>query len=124
MKFIIPQGKDFYCEFVVKEPGVSTPMDLVGATGTFDLFTLDATPCKVISDAPITVTDGQNGTVAISLTSTQTADLEGRRGFAEDGYPPIATYKGSLTIQADNPIYVEIPQVYVSESGAACPVEA
>ncbi len=122
MKFEIPKGKPFYCEFAIKEPGSSVPMDLTGATGTFTLITIGTDACIAIPATPMTVTDPTNGKMAVSLTSEQTDDLVSRRAFAEDGYPSIATYRAGLDITASEPIYVDIPKVYVLDDGAGCVV--
>lgn len=118
MRFVIPKGVAFYCEFEVKEPGSSTPMDLTGATGTFTLSTIGPNVSLVLSDVPLVVQDADNGVISVSLTADQTEDLVSRRGFAEDGYPIVPTYKAQLDIQAEDPISVSIPQVYINDSGA------
>lgn len=122
MKFIIPKGKEFYCEFTVKEPGAGVPMDLTDATGTFTLSTLDIEPCVAVGPVDLTFPDPINGLAAVTLIATQTEDLISQRGFAEDGYPPMATYRAALDIETENPIYVEIPWIYVSDGGSTCPV--
>ena len=118
MRFVIPKGVEFYCEFDVKEPGSSTPMDLTGATGTFSLSTIGLDPNPTLTAVPLVVTDPDNGIVSVSLTAEQTSELVTRIGFAEDGYDIIPTYKAQLDIQAENPISVTIPKVYVNDSGA------
>lgn len=121
MQFIIPRGQDFYCEFTIKEPGSGTPMDLTGATGTFSLSDIGVNACMVLEPVALSFPDAINGIAAVNLTSAQTEPLIGRRGFAEDGYPMIPTYRASLDIQTiDNPVYVEIPQVYISDDGTSC----
>ena len=122
MRFVIPRGKSFYCEFTVKEPGASIPMDLTGSTGTFDMSTIGPNSCLVLEAIPLGIVDAENGIVSLSLTPEQTADLTSRRGFAEDGYPIVPTYKGSLHIVGTEEIYVEIPKIYISDSGTQCPV--
>ncbi len=122
MKFEIPKGKSFYCEFVIKEPGSGTPMDVTDATGTFTLSSIGHNPCVAIAPVDMAVIDGVNGIMSVSLTSAQTADLISRRGFAEDGYPTIPTYRASLDIIASEPISVDIPKVYITDDGSeACP---
>ena len=116
MRFTIPEGKDFYCEFVIKEPGSGTPMDVTDATGVFVLSTIGHNPNKVI-DQSMAVVDGENGLMSVSLTSEQTTGLNGRVGFPEDGYLPVATYKAELNILANEPITVSIPKVYVTNQG-------
>ena len=118
MKFVIPKGVDFYCEFQIKEPGSSTPMDLTDAVGTFILSTVGPNVELTLGPIAITIEDPDNGLISLSLTGAQTQDLISRRGFAEDGYPLIFTYKGQLDIQAENPISVCIPKVYINDSGA------
>lgn len=131
MRFVIPKGEEFYCEFTIKEPGASIPMDLTGAAGTFKISTIGPNPCLILSDVPIVVVDPLNGLISITLTSEQTTLLDGRAGFAEDGYPIVPTYKGALDIIAqtqevvdgpviDVPVYVEIPQIYISNFGESC----
>ena len=120
MNFTIQEGSDFYCEFTVKEPGASVPMNISGATGTFTLSTIGHDNCIAIT-APLNVVDGQNGVIAVSLTADQTKGLISRVGFPEDGYMPIPTYKAKLDIQADNPISVLIPKVFIAAGGEACP---
>ena len=121
MRFVIPKGQVFYCEFTVKEPGESTPMDLTGATGTFTLITIGENPCIAVEATSIAVVDATNGIISISLTAEQTADLVGRKGFAEDGYPLIPTYRGSLEIHTTEEIFVDIPKVYIIDDGSSCP---
>lgn len=120
-KYIIPKGREFYCEFVIKEPGASTPMDLTGATGTFTLTTASKSPCKVL-ERQLDVKDGLNGIMSLTLSADDTKLLNGRTGFAEDGYPLIPTYAGSLYIETEeHPIDVLIERIYVLEEGEACP---
>ncbi len=120
MNFTIPKGQEFYCMFVIKEPGSGTPMDITGATGLFNLSTIGFGCEAEIVDAPMVVEDAINGEISVTLTSTQTASLLSRIGFAEDGYPPIATYKGRIDITGTtNPISVDIPKVFISNMGCA-----
>jgi len=119
MKYIIPRGKDFYCEFVIKEPGATTPMDVTGMTGTFTLSEIGVNPCTVLT-AQIAVKDGINGIVSINLSATETNLLTGRKGFAEDGYALIPTYSGSLSLMKGHPIDIVIPKIYVLDDGASC----
>lgn len=116
MRFTIHEGKDFYCEFVIKEPGASVPMDVTGATGTFVLSTIGHNPKEVISK-DMSVVDGINGIMSVSLDATETDGLMSRVAFPEDGYPPIPTYKAELNIHATEPISVFIPKVYVINQG-------
>ena len=120
MNFTIAEGADFYCEFTIKEPGASIPMDVAGATGTFILSTIGIDTCVVITQ-PMTVVDGPNGLMSVSLTAEQTTGLESRVGFPEDGYLPVATYKALLDITATEPINVLIPKVYITSGGETCP---
>ncbi len=120
MNFTIPKGQEFYCMFVIKEPGSGTPMNLIGATGLFNLSTIGFGCEAEIVDAAMAVEDAVNGEISITLTSTQTADLLSRIGFAEDGYPPVATYKGRIDITGTtNPISVDIPKVFISDMSCA-----
>lgn len=123
MQYTIPRGQEFYCEFVIKEPGSGTPMDMTGGSGVFNLSEIGVNPCLVLADVPMVVEDGINGVISVTLTAEQTAPLIGRRGFAEDGYPIIPTYRATLDmINAEAlPINVEIPQVYISDGGETCP---
>jgi len=123
MRFIISKGQPFYCEFVVKEPGSNTPMNLTGATGTFTLSTIGVNPCIVINALPLTFPNPTNGVAAVSLTAIQTATLTSMIGFSEDGYPLMPTYRGSLNINSTHPIYVELPKVYINDSGTSCPAQ-
>ena len=123
MKYIIPKGKDFYCEFTIKEPGASVPMDVTGMTGTFTLSEIGVNPCSVITTS-IYVVDAQNGVIAVSLSAEDTNTLHGRKGLPEDGYMLIPTYSASLDLFKDNPINVVIPKVYVLDSGEVCPVQS
>ena len=131
MKYVIPSGRPFYCEFQIKEPGESMPMDVTGASGTFTLSEIGHNPCLVLS-APIEVVDNQNGVVSISLTALQTMNLEGRRGLPEDGYLLMPTYAGALDMMIpdpdpvglpDVPVNVFIPKVYIQEVGEVCPAK-
>ncbi len=119
MKYIIPKGKDFYCEFTIKEPGAGVPMDVEGMTGTFTLSEIGIDPCVVLV-TDIFVVDAENGLIAINLTANETNSLETRIGFAEDGYPIMATYSASLDLLLDQPINVIIPKVYILDSGENC----
>ena len=119
MKYIIPKGKDFYCEFIIKEPGAGVPMDVGGMTGTFTLSEIGIAPCVVLI-TNIFVVDAENGLIAINLSAEETSLLESRSGFAEDCYPLIATYSASLDLLLDQPINVLIPKVYVLDSGENC----
>ncbi len=119
MKYIIPRGKPFYCEFKIKEPGASVPMDVTGMTGSFTLSEIGISPCSVLTTS-IAVQDGPNGTISISLTAEETSSLLGRKGFAEDGYALVATYSGSLDLMLDDPINVIIPKIYILDDGSAC----
>jgi len=121
MRYIIPKGKPFYCEFVIKEPGVSMPMDVTGLTGTFTLSKIGIDPCTHLA-TPVSVVDGRNGIISITLTAQETSGLDGRKGFAEDGYTLIPTYSGSLALFKDKPINVLIPKIYVIDDGAGCVV--
>ncbi len=120
MKFTIPRGEAFYCEFQVKQPGASLPLDLTNSTGTFTLATIGATPCLVLDAIAMTVEDAINGEISITLTEDQTADLISKVGFAEDGYPTMATYKASIYITGEEEIFVDIPKVFISDSGETC----
>ena len=121
MKYVIPRGKEFYCEFVVKEPGASVPMDVSGMTGEFTLSKIGINPCSVLT-TPISVVDATNGIISITLTSTETGALTGRKGFAEDGYTLIPTYSGSLDLLKDFPINTIIPKIYILDDGSNCVV--
>jgi len=116
MKYIITRGKNFYCEFVIKEPGEGVPMDVTGMTGTFSMTEIGNKPCTVLSTG-VSVVDGINGIISITLTASQTASLLGRKGFAEDGYPLIATYSGSLDLMLSHPINVLILKIYILDDG-------
>ena len=122
MKFIIPKGQEFYCEFTVKEPGANVPMDLSNAVGHFTLSTLGLDPCVVLDGLPLDFPDPVNGIASIFLLPEQTENLVTKIGFAEDGYPPMPTYKASLNIVASEPVFVEIPKIYVSDRGESCGV--
>ena len=117
MNFTIHEGQDFYCEFVIKEPGASIPKDVTGATGTFILSTIGHNPTETLRQS-MAVVDGENGIMSVTLTSSQTTDLDSRVGFPEDGYLPVPTYKAELDIQADEPISVYIPKVFVVDGGS------
>jgi hypothetical protein len=119
MKYIIPKGKEFYCEFTIKEPGASVPMDVTGMTGGFTLSKIGVNPCVVLT-TPISIVDPLNGLISITLTSNETAALNGRKGFPEDGYALIPTYSGSLDLMKDYPINVLIPKIYVLDDGTSC----
>ena len=149
MRYIIPRGKEFYCEFVIKEPGASIPMDVAGMTGEFTLSKIGVHPCRVLT-VPISVVDdstgtptppghipppggtppgtipppsqpaGKNGLISISLTAAQTDVLIGCKGFAEDGYSLISTYSGSLSLMKDYPIDIVIPKIYILDDGTSC----
>ncbi len=122
MMYIIPKGKDFYCEFTIKEPGTTIPMDVTGMTGTFTLYTTGVDPCVELVTS-IFVVDGPNGKIGLNLSASSTDNLESRIGFAEDGYPLIPTYSASLDLMLNNPINVLIPKVYVlDDGGEQCPV--
>ena len=139
MKYIIPRGKDFYCEFVIKEPGASIPMDVAGMTGTFTMSKIGVNPCSVLTVPIEVVLDGtpghgdpgdadyippshagKNGLISVTLTAAQTGELLGRKGFAEDGYDLIPTYSGSLDLLLDFPINVVIPKIYILDDGQLC----
>lgn len=118
MRFTIPKGKEFYCEFLIKEPGSSTPMDLTGAAGTFSLSSIGPNAYPEIIDAPMAVSDAINGIISVTLDATETKDLVSDTGFAEDGYMPVATYKARLDVTGvTEPISVDIRQVYISDMG-------
>ena len=120
MRFTIPKNQDFYCEFEIKEPGASIPMDITGATGVFNLSTLGFTCVEAIKDAPMVIQDGINGIISVTLTADETKDLISEVAFAEDGYAPIATYKGRIDISdLIKPISVDIRQVYISNMSCA-----
>ena len=116
MRMTIHEGQPFYCEFVIKEPGASIPKDVTGASGTFVLSTLGHSPKKVLEQS-MSVVDGPNGIMSVSLDTIQTTGLLARVGFMEDGYPPIPTYKAELNINANEPISVFVPKVYVVKQG-------
>jgi hypothetical protein len=121
MKYIIPRGEEFYCEFSVKEPGASIPMDVTGMTGEFILSKIGNDPCVVLT-SPISVVNGPNGLISITLTADETKSLTGRKGFAEDGYALIATYSGALDLMLTQPINILIPKIYILDSGTeVCP---
>ena len=119
MRYIIPKGKEFYCEFSIKEPGASVPMDVTGMTGEFTLSKIGINPCTVLTTS-ISVVDPLNGLISITLGASETATLEGRKGFAEDGYALIPTYSGSLSLMKGHPIDIVIPKIYVLDDGASC----
>ena len=120
MRFTIPKGQDFYCEFEIKEPGASIPMDITGGIGTFNLSTLGFTCTEAIKDAPMVIQDPVNGIISISLTADETKDLISEVSFAEDGYAPLATYKGRVDItNLEKPISVDIRQVFISNMSCA-----
>ncbi len=120
MKFTIPRGQEFYCEFQIKEPGSGTPMDITGAIGVFSLSSIGYSCTVELTDVPMVVEDAVNGKISITLDETQTANLEGQLGFAEDGYPLLPTYKARIDVTGiTTPISVDIPKVYVSEM--TCP---
>ena len=119
MKYIIPRGKEFYCEFVIKEPGASVPMDVTGMTGTFTMSKIGVNPCAVLTTS-VTVKDAINGIVSITLSAVETDSLLGRKGFAEDGYALMPTYSGSLDLVKDYPINVVIPKIYILDDGQLC----
>ena len=118
MKFTIPRGQEFYCEFVIKEPNSGTPMDLTGAIGLFNLSTSGLSSIEVIVDHPMTIVDAVNGLIAVRLSADQTADLIPKIGFGEDGFPLLSNYKSRLDIIASEPISVDIPKVYISDMGS------
>ncbi len=120
MRFIIPEGKPFYCEFTIKEPNESTPMDLSGSIGKFSLSTIGPSSCLVLNDIAMNIEDAVNGLISVSLSSSQTSGLVSRVGFAEDGYPMVPTYKASIYITGGEEVYVEIPKVYISDGGDVC----
>ncbi len=132
MKFTIPKGEPFYCEFTVKQPGASVPMDLNGANGTFSMYETGYNPCLVIDAKSIVVENPDNGLISISLTAEETANLTSRKAFAEDGYPTLPTYVGEIylenipdsldTHKQPDQLYVDIPKIYVTDKGVACPV--
>jgi len=119
MRFTIPRGEEFYCMFQIKEPGSGTPMDITGATGLFNLSSIGHSCSEALTDVPMVIEDAVNGEISVTLTIAQTTDLIPRIGFAEDGYPLIATYKARLDISASDPISVDIPQVYISDMSCA-----
>jgi len=130
MKFTIPRNKDFYCEFQIKEPNSTTPMDLAGATATFSLSEIGVNPCVVLANVPMTVIDeggvigAKNGRVALNLSADQTKDLYGDKGFAEDGYPLRPTYSAFIEIRSVKyPIDVAVSKVYVADGGETCPAQ-
>ena len=127
MKFTIPRGKEFYCEFQIKEPNSTIPMDLEGGTAMFNLSAIGVNPCLILENIPMDVIDeggtigAKNGRVALTLTSDETKDLYGEKGFAEDGYPLMPTYSASIEIRGvTHPIDVDIPKVYISDGGETC----
>ena len=117
MNFTIHEGVDFYCEFIIKEPGASIPKDITGATGVFVLSTIGNNPTETLRQS-MSVIDGINGIIAVSLSSAQTSGLMSRVAFPEDGYLPVATYKAELQIQSNEPIAVYIPKVFVVDGGS------
>ena len=125
MKFVINRGQPFECEFVIKQPGASVPLDINGSAGVFNLSTIGHNSCIALQDIPLGITDeqaGQNGIFTLSLTALQTSELIGAKAFAEDGYPLIATYSATLDIlhPEEGKIFVDILKVYVRDSGAVC----
>ena len=125
MRFVINRGQPFTCEFVIKQPGASVPLDITGSTGTFTLATIGPNSCITIPATPMTITDenaAQNGIFTLNLTAAQTEDLLGDKGFMEDGYPLIATNTGSLDIThpEEGQIFVDIAKVYVRDIGVTC----
>ncbi len=125
MRFVINEGQEFTCEFVIKQPGASVPLDITGATGTFTMSTNGPISCEVISATPLVIENelnGQNGIFTLTLTAEQTTGLQGDKGFAEDGYPLIATHTGALDIQhpIEGEIFVDIAKIYVKNLGASC----
>jgi len=120
MRFTIPRGKPFYCEFVIKEPGANIPMNVTGATGVFTLVEYGYNGCIALDALPMQVVDGMNGIMSINLIAEQTGGLLGDRGFKEDGYPLLPTYRAQLDIVANEPISVDIPKVYILDDGFTC----
>ena len=125
MRFVINKGKIFECEFVIKQPGASVPLDINGATGTFTLSTIGHNSCVALEEIDLTIADelaGQNGKFTLTLSALQTSTLNGAKAFAEDGYPLIATYSGTLDIThpEEGKIFVDILKIYVRDSGIAC----
>ena len=125
MRFVINRGQPFSCEFVIKQPGASVPLDITGSIGTFTLSTIGINACIVIPATPLTIVDdlaAQNGQFNLDLTAEQTTDLVGNKGFAEDGYQLIATYTGALDIwhPEEGDIFVDIAQIYVKDQGVTC----
>ncbi len=122
-KFVIPEGRAFECIFPVKEPNSPTPMDLTGASGTFTMSTIGVGPCIVLDNIPMTVYDALNGKFKLTLTAEQTTGLVSSEAFEEDGFPLSATYKALLEINQPEfgQIFASIPQIYILNTGSACP---
>jgi len=125
MKFVINRGQPFECQFVIKQPGASVPLNINGATGFFTLSSIGHNACIAIEDVVLTIADetaGLNGKFDLVLTAEQTSDLIGAKAFAEDGYPLIATYSGTIDIihPEEGQILVDILRIYVRDSGVTC----
>ena len=122
MRFIIHEGKEFSCEFVIKQPGASVPLDITGSTGAFTLATIGPNSLHRVGPVDMTINselDGQNGIFTLILTAEQTTGLIGDKAFAEDGYPLIPTHTAALDIvhPEEGNIFVDIAKIYVKNIG-------
>lgn len=125
-RFEITAGKPFNTTFVVKENGTTTPITLLGTeTGEFVLSTLtgandaDPTPTKVLTKA-LTLGTLVNGEFNLALTDLETAGLDFKVGFKEDGALFKATHRANVSFyNADGSVLAEaqIPQVFIITEG-------
>lgn len=125
-KFTINEGLPFKTVFILKEPRSTTPLDLTGSTGTFNLSSLGESSCKVLEGIEMTIEeelDAINGRFTLTLTAEQTSGLGTKLAFEEDGYPTLPTYKARLDITSPDYglIYVYIPKIYIVQDGEVCP---
>ena len=121
-KYIIYTGREWKQKFrVVSDDGITAEVLDPTDTATITILTAGANPTCVIAATDMVLIDADNGLFEAQLTTEQTADLEQKIGFQEDGYGTIGNHDGYLefTLVSGNrqaSILVDVKKV------ASCPV--
>jgi len=122
MKVEIIRGQPYTAKFVIKENGSGLPLPLDPSDqGTFTISEEGTTPVVVIDDAPMTITDPENGEFTLELTSEQTCKLAGSVGFQEDRFPSMPKYTGVAKFNTVGQGYMQaVVPVFVRDIGEDC----
>lgn len=133
MAFKIPKGKDYTFTITVLAKDSFLPQDLINLDLTKTSFTLVALDtliqtsgnCTIIriADNKVNPTDPDtylNGKLSITIPSTITSTLSYLRGSKVDGYYPIPTYEGIITVtftDSTSNIIAVIPNICIIPIG-------